>query len=183
LRIEQLNIKDVVVAAIPDFVVLKETRRLLLPYLNREEISDFLIGKGNEVLIAQKRKETDDESDEEQGESDSVEADATCFHGCNFTVPGKHPQSEKGSKQNSIGKSPLKGHLWNSVEKIYEDEIRRSAIFNEETYFIKEEDDDENENQAAKGQAKDLQIFTNNVSVEGSITFKHRQKALSTSFQ
>ena len=49
-----------------------------------------MIGKGNEVLIAQERKETDDESDEEQGESNSIETDATCFHRRNLTMPGKH---------------------------------------------------------------------------------------------
>ena len=168
-----MNIKDAAIAAIPDFVVLKESRRLFLSHLNKVEISNSLIRKGDKVLIAQERKETEDESDEEQGESDSIETDTTRFHRCNLAMPREHTQGEKSGEQNSIGKSPLKGHLWNATEKVFKDETQRSPIFDEDIYFLEEEDEDVNENQAAEGQAKDPQIFRNHVSLEGPVTFKH----------
>jgi hypothetical protein len=46
-------------------------------------------------------------------------------------MPREHAKGEKGGKQNPIGKGPLKCHLRDFVEKVFEDERKRCSILDE----------------------------------------------------
>jgi len=59
--------------------------------------------------------------------------------------------------------------------------VERGLVSDEEIHFLEEEDDDIDEEQAAQAQAEDLQVFPYDISMKDTVTFKHFQKALSTS--
>jgi hypothetical protein len=80
------------IAVIPDLVILKETRGWFLSHLHGQKIVGSLVGEGNEVLIAQKREETDDEGKKKQWESDSIEADPICLHGGDLAMAGERTE-------------------------------------------------------------------------------------------
>jgi len=151
--IDKLNVKDMMITPVPNLVVFEETRGLLSPHLNGQEITDSLVGKRDEVFVAQKGEESDEKCNKEQRECDSVEAHPACFHSGDLTMPGKHAKSEKGGQQHCIGKGPLKSHFWNLVEKVLEYEMERSPMFDEEIHLLEKEDDDIDKDQTAKGQA------------------------------
>jgi hypothetical protein len=144
-----LNVKNAVVAVIPDLIILKETRWLLLFHLNREEILNLLVGKRDDVFVPHERKEADDEGKQEEWKGDSIEADATRLHRSDLTMAGKHTKGEKGCEQNRIRESPLKGHLRDLVKEVFKDEDKRCLMLNENAHLLEEEDDDIDEDQAA----------------------------------
>jgi len=92
-----------VITAIPDLVVLEKPPGLFLSHLNFQEIIGSLVGVRDEVLIAQKRTETDEKGDKEQREGDSIKADSPRFERRDLTVSGKVSKAEKGGKQYGIG--------------------------------------------------------------------------------
>jgi hypothetical protein len=94
-------------------------------------------------------------------------------------MAGKHSEGEKGGQKDSIGKSPLKCHLWDLVKEVFKDEGKRCLMLNEDAHLLEKEDDNIDKDQSAQGQAKDLQILTNNISLEGPMAFRHLQKTLS----
>jgi FtsZ-binding cell division protein ZapB len=73
----------------------------------------------------------------------------------------------------------LKDHLWDPAEEVFEDQIERGLMLDEEIHFLKEENDRIEEDQTAQAQTEDLQIFTNDISVEDPVTFKHLRRAFS----
>jgi hypothetical protein len=170
------------VAVVPYFIVLEQIVRSFSPYPNVQEISNLLIGDWDKILIPQKRKEADNECKQEEREGDSIKADATRFHRSDLTMPGKHPEGEKGCEQHSIGKRPLKNRLRNLVKQVFKDEDKGSLVFDKNAYFLKEKDDHIHEDQTAQSEAEDLQVFAADISLNGPGVFKHLRTALSISF-
>jgi hypothetical protein len=144
-----LNVKNAVVAVIPDFIILEETRCLLVSHLNGKEILNLLAGKGDEVFVTYEGKETDDEGKQEEWECYSIKADTTRLHRSDLTMAGKHPESKKSGQKNSIRKSPLKDHLRGLVKQIFKDEDKRGLILNENAHLLEKEEDNIEEDQAA----------------------------------
>jgi hypothetical protein len=76
----------------------------------------------------------------------------------------------------------LEDHLGDLIEEIFEDEEERGLMFDEEIHLLKKEDDHIDEDQTAQTENEDLQIFTDNITVQNPIAFKHLRRVLSTSF-
>jgi hypothetical protein len=96
-------------------------------------------------------------------------------------MAGEYAEGKKGGEQNGIRKGPLKGHLWNLVEKVFEDEVEGSLMIDEYVDLLEEEDNNVDKDQTAQGETEDFQKFTDNITLKGPIAFKHFQQALSTS--
>jgi len=88
-------------------------------------------------------------------------------------MAGEHAKGEKGREENRIGKGPLKGHLRDFVEEVFEDERKRCSILDERIHPLKEKDDNINEDQAAQREAENLQIFPDDILLNGPVVFKH----------
>jgi hypothetical protein len=168
-----LDIEDAVVTVIPDFIILEETGRCFSFDLDIQQISTPLIAQRDKMLIPEKGKKTHQQGDEEQGNGDSIKADSTRFHRRDLTVPGEHAEGEKGGEKNGIGKGPLKGHLWHFIEKVFKDERERCSILDERIHFLKEKDNNINQDQAAQSEAEYLQIFADDIPLNGPVVFKH----------
>jgi hypothetical protein len=171
------------VAVVPDLVVFKETGRRFFSYFHIEEISCFFVGERDKVIIPEEGKETNKEDNENQRESDTIEADPPRFKSSDLAMAGEHAEGEEGSQQNRIGDRPLEGCFWNLIEEVFEHQIKRSLISMEEIHLLEEEDDHINQNQTAQAQAEDLQVFPYDISMKDTITFKHSQKTFSNSVE
>jgi FtsZ-binding cell division protein ZapB len=73
----------------------------------------------------------------------------------------------------------MKDHFWDPAEEVFEDQIERGLMLDEEIYFLKEENDRIEQDQAAQAQTEDLKILTNDISVEDPVRFKHLRRAFS----
>jgi hypothetical protein len=58
--------------------------------------------------------------------------------------------------------------------------VKRGLVFNKKIYLLEKEDDYVDENQAAQAQAKDFQIFPDNILMKNAVALKYLQKDLST---
>jgi hypothetical protein len=149
IRVEKPDVQDAVVTAIPYLKILEKTGWFFFSNLDIQQISGFLVGDGNEVFIAQEGKETDDQSNNKQGESNSVKAGAPCLHRGNLTISREGAEREKGRQEHPIGKGPLKNDLRDFVKEINEDQVERSVILAEEVHLLEKEHDHIDEHQAA----------------------------------
>jgi hypothetical protein len=50
----------------------------------------------------------------------------------------------------------LKDHLWDPAEEVFEDQIERGLMLDEEIHFLKEENDRIEEDQTAQAQTENL---------------------------
>ena len=96
-------------------------------------------------------------------------------------MSGKHAKGEKGGQQNRVGEGPLKGNFRDFIDEVFEDERKRCSILDERIHFLKEKDDNINEDQAGQRKAENLQIFADDILLNGPVVFKHLQKVLSIS--
>jgi hypothetical protein len=145
-----LNVKDAVIAVIPDFIVFKKTCRRFFSHLYIEEISCFLVGKGDQIIISEEGKETNDEDDENQWGDDTIEANPSCLKSNDLTMTGEFAEGDEGSEQNGIGNSPLKDYFRNLIEEVFEYQGERGLIFNEMIDPLEEEDNDIDEDQTTQ---------------------------------
>jgi hypothetical protein len=150
LWIEQLDVKDPMVTAVPDLVILEETRRLFFSYLNIQQVSNPLGCKGDEIRVAQKRKEADEESNEKERESDSIETNPPRFKGGDLAVSREHTEGKKGGEEDRIGKAPLEDYFRDLIEKVFEDQVVRCLVFSEKIHLLAEENHDIDEDQTTQ---------------------------------
>jgi hypothetical protein len=96
-------------------------------------------------------------------------------------MTGEGAQGEKGGKENRIGKGPLKDHFRNLKDEVLKNKEKRGLMLDENIHFLKEEDDDIDEDQTAQTETEDLEIFTYDIAVKHMVTFNHLQRILSMS--
>jgi hypothetical protein len=140
-----LNVKDAVIAAVPDLIILEKARGRFLSHLDIEEISGFLVGKGDEVVVSEEGQETDEKDDENQGKGDPIKANSAGLKGSDLAVAGKGAQSEEGAQQSCIGDRPLKGGFRDLIEKVFEHQVERRLKSVEKIHLLEEEDNDINQ--------------------------------------
>jgi hypothetical protein len=150
LRVEKLNVKDTVIAPVPDLVILKKAGRFLFFNLHVPNIPGLLIGGGNEVFIAEKMDHTNKKDHKKQRQSDAIKADSPCLQGSNLTMSGKRSKGEQDREEDCIGKSPLKGDFREPIEKIFEDQVKRGLVSVENVHLLKEDDNHVDEDKAAQ---------------------------------
>ena len=148
--VEQLDIKDAVIAAVPDLIILKKACRGFFSDLDIEEISGFLVGKGDEVVVSEEGQETNKKDDENQRKGNPIEANPSCLKGRDLAVAGKGAQSEEGAQESCIGDRPLKGGFRDLIEKVFEHQIERRLKSIEKVHLLEEEDNDINQDQTAQ---------------------------------
>jgi hypothetical protein len=158
---------------VPDLKILEKAGRRFFSHFHIDDISCFLVGEGDEVIISQEGKEADDEHNENQRDGQAIEANSSCFKSGDLTVAGKGAEGEEGGQENRVGDRPLKGCRGNHIEKIFEYQVEGRLVSMEKIYLLEEEHHDIDQNQTAQAQAKDLQVFPYHVSVEDAMTIKH----------
>jgi hypothetical protein len=160
---------------IPDLKILEKAGRRFFSHFHVKDISCFLVGEGDKVIISEERKEADDEHDENQREGKTIEANSSCFKSSDLTVAGKGAEGEEGGQENRVRERPLKGCSGNHIEKIFEHQVEGRLVSIEETHLLEEEHHDIDKDQTAQAQAKDLQVFPYHVSMKDAMTIKHLQ--------
>jgi hypothetical protein len=142
-----------------------------------------LVGEGDDVIVSQEGKKTDDEDDENERKGNTVEADPARFKGGDLAVAGESAEGQKGAQESRIGDRPLKGRLRNLIEEVFEHQVKRGLMFIEEVHLLEEEDNDIDQDQAAQAQGEDLEVFPYDISMKDPVAFKHLRKALSISVE
>jgi hypothetical protein len=139
-----------VIAAVPDLVVLEETRRLLFFNFDIHQILGLLVRVRNKVFITKERTKTDKKGNEKQRQGDSIEAESTRLHGYDLAVPGECAECKKDAEQNRIGKNPLKNDFRNPKQEIFKDQIEWGLMFDNEIHLLEKKNDHINEDQATQ---------------------------------
>jgi hypothetical protein len=173
LRVEELNIEDMVVTAIPDLVILEETGRLLLPDLHIQQIARLLVGERDQVFIPEKGNKADEKGDEEKGLNNPIEAYPSGLKGRDLAVPGEGAECKEGGNQYGVGKGAIKGDFREFVEKIFENQVEGGLVSDEQVHLLEKEDDHINEDQTAQAKAENLEVFAGDIAVEGPVVFRH----------
>ena len=106
-----MNIKDTVIAAVPDLEVFEKASRLFFFNLHIKEMSGLLVGEGNKVIVSKERKETNDQDDEDKRKGNTIKANSSCFKGGDLTVAGEDAKREKGGEQDAARKGPTQHPL------------------------------------------------------------------------
>ena len=179
LGIHKLDVENSVFVAIPDLVILEKTQGPFFSYFNIEQGTGGLVGEGDQVLIAQEGEETDQQGNEKEGKSNPIETDPSRFQGGDLAVARERPQGKKGRQKNRIRKSPLKSHFGDLVEEVFEDQIERGLISDEEVQLLQEENNHVDEDEAAQAQAENPEILAGNISAKDSMPIEHSRKAFS----
>jgi hypothetical protein len=145
-----LNINDTAIAAVPDLVVFEKTRGRFFPHFHIKEVSRFLVGEGDEVIVSEEGKKTNDEDDKDQRKGNAIEADPPCLKGGDLAVARECAEGEKGGEENRVRNRPLEGCLRNLVKDVFEHQIERGVIPLEEIHLLEKDDDDIDEDQTAQ---------------------------------
>ncbi len=140
-----------------------------------------MVGEGDEVIVSKKREETNDKDNENERESNPIEADPARFKSSDLAMAGERAESEEGTQQSRVGDRPLKCRFRNLIEEVFEHQVEGGMIFIEETHLLEEEDDDVNQHQAAQAQGEELQIFPDDISMKDTVAFRHPQPSFSIS--
>ena len=160
---------------VPDLIILEKAGRGFFSHFHIKEVSRFLVGERDEVIVSEEGEKADDEHNENQREGDSIKANSSCFKSSDLAMAGKGAEGEKGAKQDRIGDRPLEGCFRNLIKNVFKHQIERGMISLEEIHLLEEDDDDIDKDQTAQAQAKDLQVFPYHVSVKDAMTLKHLQ--------
>ncbi len=176
-----MDVKDAAIASVPDLVILEKACRRFLSHLHVEEVSGFLVGEGDEVIVSQERKKTDDEDDENERKGNPVETDPARFKGSDLAVAGESAEGQQGAQKSRIGNRPLKGRLRNLIEEVFEHQVEGGLKSIEKIHLLEEEDHDIDQDQTAQAQREDLEVFPYDVSMKDTVAFKHPQQSLSIS--
>jgi len=145
-----LDVKDTMIAAVPDLVILKKACRGLFSYFYIEEISGFLVGKGDEVIVSEEGQETNDKDDENERKGNPIEANPARLKSSDLAVAGEGAESEEGAQKSCVGDRPLKGGLWDLIEKVFEHQVERRLKPIEKIHLLEEEDNGINQDQTAQ---------------------------------
>jgi hypothetical protein len=169
------------IAAVPDPVILEKARRRFFSHLDIEEISGFLVGKGDEIIVPEEGKETNDKNNEDEGESDAIKANPAGFKGSDLAMTGERAEGQQGTQKSCIGDRPLECGFRNLIKEVFEHQVKGSLVFIEKVHLLEEEDDDIDQHQTAQAQGEDLQVFANDISMKDAVAFKHLQPSFSIS--
>jgi len=150
LWVEQLDVKDAPIAAVPDLVILEKDGRGFFSHLDVEEVSGFLVGKGDEVIVSKEGEKTNDKDDENQRKGDPIEANPARLKGSDLAVAGEGAEGEEGAQESCVGDRPLKGGFRDLVEKVFEHQVERRLKPVEKVHLLEEEDNDINQDQTAQ---------------------------------
>jgi hypothetical protein len=69
-----LDVKDATIAAVPDLEISEKACRRFFPHLHIKEISGFLIGEGDEVIVSKEGKEANHKDNENDRKGNAIEA-------------------------------------------------------------------------------------------------------------
>jgi hypothetical protein len=163
LGIEHLDVKDSILAPIPDLVVLEETGGLLFSYPDVKQILGLYIGIRNEVLIAEERDEAENQRDDEEGKGDPVKTDSSCLHGGEFGVSRQVSESEEGRQQDTVRHRPLEGDQRNLIQEVFKNEVKGGLILGKDIHFLEEEHHKIDEDETTQAEAEESQEFNKDV--------------------
>jgi hypothetical protein len=145
-----LDVKDEMITAVPDLVVLEKACRGFFSHLHIEEISGFLVGEGDEVIVSEERQETNDQDDENERKGNPIEANPARLKGSDLAVAREGAESEEGAQEGCIGDCPLKSGFRDLIEKVFEHQVERCLKSIEKIHLLEEEDNDVNQDQTAQ---------------------------------
>jgi hypothetical protein len=145
-----LDVKDATIAAVPDLVILEKACRGFFSHLHIKEISGFLVGEGDEVIVSEEGKETNDKDNENERKGNTIEADPARFKSSDLAMAGERAESEEGAQESRIGDRPLKCGFWNLIEEVFEHQVKGSLISIEKIHLLEEEDNDIDQHQTAQ---------------------------------
>jgi hypothetical protein len=166
---------------VPNLEILEKACRGVFSHLHIKEISGFIVGEGDEVIVSKKGEETNDQDNENEGKSNPIEADPARFKSSDLAMAGERAESEEGAQQSRVGDRPLKCRFWDFIEKVFEHQVKGSLISIEKIHLLEEEDNDIDQHQTAQAQGEDLQVFPYEISMKDTVAFKHFQKTPSIS--
>jgi hypothetical protein len=145
-----LDVKDAMTAAVPDLVILEKACGGLFSHLYIEEISGFLVGKGDEVIVSKEGQETNDKDDENERKGNPIEANPARLKSSDLAVAGEGAESEEGAQEGCVGDGPLKGGFRDLIEKVFEHQVERCLESIEKIHLLEEEDNGINQDQTAQ---------------------------------
>jgi hypothetical protein len=133
-----LDVKDAMVAAIPDLEVFEKACRWFFSYLHIKEMSGPLVGEGNEIVVSKERKETDDQDNEYERKGNTIEANSSCFKSGDLTVAGECAEGQQGAQESCIRDCPLKGRFRDLIEEVFEHQVEGSLMLIEKIHLLEE---------------------------------------------
>jgi hypothetical protein len=145
-----LDVKDAMIAAVPDLVILENACRRFFSHLHIEEISGFLVGERDEVIVSKEGQETNNKDDEDERKGNPIEANAARLESSDLAVAGEGAESEEGAQKSCIGDRPLKGSFRDLIEKVFEHQVERRLKPIEKIHLLEEEDNSINQDQTAQ---------------------------------
>ena len=110
LRVEQPEIVNALLPAVPDLILLETSQGPLFLHLDQADVLGPVVGMGGDPFTQEKDQQGGQGGDGQDGEGNPVKADAVRLHGRDFAVPGQSSAGHKRGEEDGCGQNLRDDH-------------------------------------------------------------------------
>jgi hypothetical protein len=162
LGVEDLEVVDGILASEPYLIVPNKGLTGLFEDFHQKNVIRLAFGKGNDNLVSDETESARQDTQEEKGEGDSIEAYPAGLHGRDFVISGEECQAEECGHQDAEGKD-LQSNARYLIQVIEEDKGWRGVVLDEYVHPREKIDDEIDENKGAHAEEKYLEGFPGDI--------------------